>query len=212
MKSLFKILELNFFYTNFSKAFKENMGKQDNGKTLWCNFYMHHNMHNSFGNSWWPLKRFVYSVATSFYSLRGNVKNIRSDNGANFIAQKKELKAPINKTDKEKVMTEIIKKGIHFLGKFKPPSRLWMGGVWELLIKSVKRSIKAITLDRIFTEEALYTFLYEVESMLNNCPVTLSSDDINCYEALIPNHLMLGNSSSNHSLCKCQDEIYYQKK
>ena len=48
--------------------------------------------------------------------------------------------------------------------------------------------------------------------MLNNCPVTLSSDHINYYEALTPNHLMLGNSSSNHSLCKCQNEIYYQKK
>ena len=142
MKSLSKILELNFFNTNFSKAFKKNMGKQDKGKTLWCNFYMHHNMHNSFGNSWWPLKRFVYSVATSFYSLRGNVKNIRSDNRANFIAPKKELKAPINKTDKEKVMTEIIKKGIHFLRKFKPKSHLWMGGVWESLIKSVTKIIK----------------------------------------------------------------------
>ena len=88
-----------------------------------------------------------------------------------------------------------------------------MGGAWESLIKSVKRSLKAITLDRIFTEEALYTFLCEVESLLNNCPVTPSSDDINDYEALTPNHLILGNSSSNYSSCKCQnDEIYYRKK
>ena len=64
-----------------------------------------------------------------------------------------------------------------------------MGGAWESLIKSVKRSLKAITLDRIFTEEALYTFLCEVESLLNNRPVTPSSDDINDYEALALNHL-----------------------
>ena len=66
----------------------------------------------------------------------------------------------------------------------------------------MKRALKAITLDHIFTEEALYTFLCEVESLLNNCPVTPSSDDINDYQALTPNHLILGNSSSNHSPCK----------
>ena len=82
-----------------------------------------------------------------------------------------------------------------------------MGGAWESLT-----SLNAITLDRIFTEEALYTFPCEVESLLNNRPVTPSSDDINDFEALTPNHLILGNSSSNHSPCKCQnDEIYYRK-
>ena len=87
-----------------------------------------------------------------------------------------------------------------------------MGGAWESLIKSVERALKAITLDCIFTEEALCTFLCEVESLLNNHPVTPSSSDINDYEALTPNHLMLSNSSSNQSPCKCQnDEIFYRK-
>ena len=69
------------------------------------------------------------------------------------------------------------------------------------MIKSVKRSLKAITLDPIFTEEVLYTFLCAVESSPNNHPVTPFSDDINNYEALTPNHLILGNFSSNHSPC-----------
>ena len=46
-----------------------------------------------------------------FIARRGNVKNIRSDNGTNFIGAEKELKAAINEIDKEKVMTEIKKKG-----------------------------------------------------------------------------------------------------
>ena len=87
-----------------------------------------------------------------------------------------------------------------------------MGGAWKSLIKSMKRALKIITLDRIFTEEALCTFLCEVESLLNNRPVTPSRDDINDYEALTPNHLMLSNSSSNYSPYKCQnDEILYRK-
>ena len=72
-------------------------------------------------------------------------------------------------------MTEIIKKYIHFSWKFNQPSSPWMGGAWESLIKSVKSSLKATTLDRIFTEEALYTFLCEVESSLNKHPVTPST-------------------------------------
>ena len=77
-----------------------------------------------------------------------------------------------------------------------------MGGAWESLIKSVKRSFKAITLDRIFTEQELYTFLCEVDSLLSNHPATPSSDDINDYKALTRNHLILGNFSSNHLRCK----------
>ena len=57
-----------------------------------------------------------------FIPRHGNVKNIRSDNGTNFIGTEKELKAAINEILEEKVMTELIKKGIHFSRKFNPPS------------------------------------------------------------------------------------------
>ena len=79
------------------------------------------------------------------------------------------------------------------------------GGNLGVVNKIVKRSLKAITLDRIFTEETLYTLLYEVESLLNNRAVTPSCNYINDYEALTPNHLILGNTSSNHSPWKCQN-------
>ena len=38
------------------------------------------------------------------------------------MGAEKELKTSINKIQKEKVMTEIIKKGVHFSWKFNPPS------------------------------------------------------------------------------------------
>ena len=88
-----------------------------------------------------------------------------------------------------------------------------MGGPWEALIKSVKRILKAITRNRLFTEEALHTFICEVESILNNRPITPSSDDINDYEALTPNHILFGHSSSNYALGVFRDdEINYRKK
>ena len=48
-----------------------------------------------------------------------------------------------------------------------------MGGAWEALIKSVKRSLKPIARERLFTEETLHTFLCEVESILHNRSITL---------------------------------------
>ena len=88
-----------------------------------------------------------------------------------------------------------------------------MGGIWESLIKSVKHSLKAITKDRIFTEDCLHTFLCEVESILNRTPLTAISDDITDLEPLTPNHLLIGSSSSNCSPGKFNsDEINLRKK
>ena len=155
---------------------------------------------------------FILSLRLSI-PRHGNVKNIRSDNGTNFTGAEKELKGAVHKINKGKVMTEIIKKDIHSSWKFNPSSSPCMEGAWKSLIKSVQRSLKAVTLDRIFAEETLYTFLCEVEPLLNKRRITPSSDEVNDYEALKRNHLILGNSSSNQLPCKCQnDEIYYRKK
>ena len=58
----------------------------------------------------------------------------------------------------------------------------------------------------------MYLFICEVESILNNQPITPSSDNINDYEAMTPNHILLGHSSSNHAPGVFQDnKINYKK-
>ena len=49
----------------------------------------------------------------------------------------------------------------------------WTSGLWESLVKSVKKTLKPIAKDRIFTEDCLYTFLCEVEALLNSRPLTV---------------------------------------
>ena len=88
-----------------------------------------------------------------------------------------------------------------------------MGGVWKSLVKSVKRSLKFITRDRAFREESLYTFLCEVESIINNRPLTPTSDSISDFEALTPNHFFLGTKVTNYALGPLNPrEINYRKK
>ena len=75
-----------------------------------------------------------------------------------------------------------------------------MGGAMEALVKLTQRSLKAIVKDRLFTEDALATFLTEVESVLNSRPLTPVSDDLEDFEALTPNHFILGRPSPNLQL------------
>ena len=88
-----------------------------------------------------------------------------------------------------------------------------MGGAWNALKKSVNRTLKAIARDRFFTEEVLHTFNCEVESISNNRSITSSSDEINNYEALTPNYILLGYSSSNYAPGVFRvNEINYRRK
>ena len=110
-------------------------------------------------------------------------------------------------------MSELVKKHINVIWTFNPASSPWKGGAWEALIPSGKNTLKAITRDRLFREEALHELIYKVESIRNNRPITASSVDINDYKELTPNHILLGHSSSNYVPCVFQDnEISYRKK
>ena len=128
----FENAEIQFFGPILVKLSNKTQANPAKTKTLWCNFYMHGNTCCSFGNSRWPHKLLVYSVVTQFFLLIG--RNV------------KELNAAVNEIDQEKVMTEIVKRGTYFSWKINPPSSPWMGRAWDLLIKSAKRSLKAIML------------------------------------------------------------------
>ena len=77
-----------------------------------------------------------------FISRRGKVNIIRSDNGTNFVGASKELKQAIKNIDQNTVNKHLVAKGIKW--KFHPLVSPWMGGIWESLVKSAKRSLKAI--------------------------------------------------------------------
>ena len=121
-----------------------------------------------------------------FINDRGTVEIIRSDNGTNFVGTNNEMKTCLKQLDQVKIKNYMCGKNIKRI--FNPSASPWMGGVWESLVKSVKKTLKAIVKDRIFTEDCLYTFLCEVEAVLNNRPLTAISDDITDLEPLMPNH------------------------
>ena len=63
----------------------------------------------------------------------------------------------------------------------------------------MKRALRTITRERLFTEDALTTFLCETESTVNQQPLTSNSNSIDDFQALIPYHFLLSSLSSNPS-------------
>ena len=87
----------------------------------------------------------------------------------------------------------------HIQWKFNAPVCPWVGEAWEALVKTVKRALRMITRERLFTENALTTCLCEVESIVNQRPLTPNSDGIDDFEAITPYHFLLGSPSFNPS-------------
>jgi len=62
-----------------------------------------------------------------------------------------------------------------------------MGGVWERLIRSVRKILGALLTQQTVTDEGLATVMVEVDSR----PLTPAVLDPDGEEPLIPNHLLL---------------------
>ena len=67
-----------------------------------------------------------------FVARRGQVTEIASDNGTNFIGEKRELREAIQAWNNEQISDFLLQKGISW--SFNPPGASHHGGTWERLI------------------------------------------------------------------------------
>ena len=125
-----------------------------------------------------------------FTNRRGCPTTMHSDCGGNFLGAVNELHDVIEALDKDKIKSYATSKGIEW--QFNPPSAPHMGGIWERLVRSVKEVMTGLLQDKVLTDPQLATLLTEVESILNNRPLTHNSTDSEDLEALTPNHILLG--------------------
>ena len=118
-----------------------------------------------------------------------------SDCGSNFKGAESELKTALKELDQEEVGEKVATKGIE--GKFIPPESPHMSGAWERLVQSVKRPLHHMLKNRIVNDFQLITMFTEAEKIVNGRPLTPVSDDVKDFEALTPNHFLLGRSNSH---------------
>lgn len=124
-----------------------------------------------------------------FVCRRGHVSIIRSDNGKNFVGAEHELREATEQWNQSRIKDALMQKGIQWV--FNPPAGSHFGGVWEQQIRSVRKILRSVLKEQTVNDECLGTVLCEVESILNDRPLTTSTDDLSDLEALAPNHLLL---------------------
>ena len=117
-----------------------------------------------------------------FFSRRGVPTSIKSDNGSNFTA--------------EETQNYCSRIGVQWT--FNPPASPWWGGLFERLIRSTKRCIKKVLLKSKVTFEEMLTVLQEIETVINNRPLTFTYEEP-AEEVLTPSHLVYGRRINLHS-------------
>ena len=53
----------------------------------------------------------------------------------------------------------------------------------------------ATTPDRVFTNDVVYTFIWETECIINQHPLTAICDDVSDFDTLTPNHFLIGEAN-----------------
>ena len=129
-----------------------------------------------------------------FLSLRGPIRQLRSDRGTNFLSAERELREALSELDDNQISEFLCKEGCDYF-RFKPnvPSASHMGGVWERQIRTI-RSVLARLLQQHGTQlddESLRTLVCEVTAIVNSRPLSVENlNDPLSELPLTPNHLL----------------------
>nr|XP_022300905.1 uncharacterized protein LOC111109110 [Crassostrea virginica] len=121
-----------------------------------------------------------------FVSIRGPVRQFRSDRGTNFIGAVNELQMVHQFVEKPLVQKFLHEGESTWL--FNPPHASHFGGVWESMIGITRRILDGILLRtgmKSLTHETLSTFMAEVCAIVNSRPLTPLSENPSEY-ALTP--------------------------
>lgn len=128
----------------------------------------------------------------AFIALCGNIRQLRSDQGTNFVGARREFLETVKEMNQE-CLKQL---GCEFV--MNPPSASHMGGAWERQIRTI-RSLLTSILDqssRTLDSSSLRTYLYEVMAIVNSRPITIHLlNDPTEPQPLTPNLLLTMKSS-----------------
>ncbi|XP_037794177.1 uncharacterized protein LOC119589653 [Penaeus monodon] len=122
-----------------------------------------------------------------FIGRHGPVRQLRSDQGTNFVGAKNELQQCLQEMDQEKLKGELLKENCDWITfEMNIPHASHMGRVWERQIRTVRNILTALLYHhgRQLDDESLRTFMVEAETIVNSRP--LAADNISSSYSLEP--------------------------
>ena len=128
-----------------------------------------------------------------FIARRGHPEVLFLDNGTHFVGAYNQM----TRAQQEPMQYFMAQQRIQW--ELIPPKGSHHGGVWERMVKTIKRVINGVVpySKGTTSSEILSTLLCEVEAQVNNQPLTKVSKDPNDAAALTPSHLLLLNSGNS---------------
>ncbi|XP_006818999.1 uncharacterized protein LOC102803656, partial [Saccoglossus kowalevskii] len=133
-------------------------------------------------------KSFLYAFCR--FAARRSIPSIMiSDNASTYLSASNEIRKLFYSPE---VKTYLANNRIQW--RFIPKRAPWFGGFWERLIGLTKTAIKKVLGRSFVTYDELNTILVEIESVLNERPLTYVSSDKEDPTPLTPSHLLHGRS------------------
>ena len=158
------------------------------------------------------------NVYRRFIGRRAPVRQLRSDQGSNFIGANSELCEALTMMDHAVVSKELARTKCDWTEfKMNVPNASHMGGVWERQIRTVRSVLSPLLANHgsQLDDVSLRTLVVETEAILNSRPLT--TDDFTWKETPnppTPNHLLT--QKSQMILCPPgifqQAELYSRKR
>lgn len=145
-----------------------------------------------------------------FVSRRGPPFKVFSDNGTNFKGAEIEIKEALTKWNQDRITRCLRSRNVEWY--FNPPAASHAGGVWERIIRSIRKILRSLITDQLVNDETLSTLLAEVEKILNDRPLTRLTNDPNDLEPLTPNMLLLLRPNPSYQPITLGETISYNKR
>ena len=147
-----------------------------------------------------------------FVSIRGPVKEFRSDRGTNFVGATDPLGISAINVEQPEIQHYFHQNEVSW--KFNPPHGSHFGGAWERMIGVSRRILEAMMMKvPHLTHDVLVTFMAEVCAIVNSRPIVPVSTDPENPEVLTPARLLTQKPlcGSGHSKGDIDTKDMYRK-
>ena len=135
----------------------------------------------------------VFNAISRFVDIRGVPETITSDNQTSFVKMNKDLLEWVKSVDFPEIIrrTQDFRNGQSISWNFNPPRGPHFGGVFEIMVKAMKRALEEQLSREVLYEEEFRTAVSKAAWMLNARPIQKvgSPSDL---ETLTPSHFLGG--------------------